>query len=486
VSLSLWLTILFAGFATLVVAALSAVAYVHEARAPYADLDRALAEEGALVGPLLELEVVDGGPLPVGVPDADDVRTFVQLFDATDVLLAAEPRDAPMPPTPASRVRALDGPPAYASWLRWLPGEPNPPSEGAFATARLPDGRRVRLHAQALGSGSVDETVLTWTSLESIDRSVQRFRTLLLVLSLGSVGIVWVGGYLVARAALAPVRTLTGTASQIAAASQFARRVPESDRSDELGVLAATINQMLEALEGAYRAQQRFVADAAHELRTPLTSVRGNAELLARPHLSDEDRAVAVSQLNEAAERASHLVQELLTLARSDAGYHLTLNAIELTSVVLDAVAELQTTRGRAISLGELESVTVRGHPVRLHQLMTILLDNAIKYTPDDGTIEVSAHAVDGQAEIRVRDTGIGITEEHLPHIFDRFYRADRARSQDPGGVGLGLSIGHWIVTEHGGVITAESAPGRGTTFIVRLPLAEVMAADDQSEGSEA
>jgi signal transduction histidine kinase len=279
--------------------------------------------------------------------------------------------------------------------------------------------------------------------------------------------------WLVAGRALRPVAALTATAEAIARSRSFRRRVPAEGGRDELGRLAATFNEMLGSLDGAYQAEQRFVADASHELRAPLTAIQANLELLERrPDLPPEARREAVAEAGREARRLAALVADLLALARADAGVALRREPVELDRVLLDAAAEARHLgRGPRLEVGALEPVAVQGDRDRLRQLLLILLDNALKYTPPAGQVTVGLRRDGTAAELFVRDTGVGIAPEHLARVFERFYRADAARARDPGGSGLGLPIARWIARQHGGDVSLASEPGRGTTATVRLPL---------------
>lgn len=284
--------------------------------------------------------------------------------------------------------------------------------------------------------------------------------------------------------ALRPVATLTHTARAIALSRGFSRRVPDTASRDELGELARTFNEMLGSLEEAYAAQQRFVADASHELRTPLTAVRGNLELLKTrgDEIPAEERRALVEAASAEAERMARLVSDLLALARADAGQKLSHKPVELDRVLLDV---FQQARGLAravkLSLRELDQLAVLGDVDQLKQLLLALVDNALKYTPAGGTVSLGLRREGPEAVIEVRDTGIGIAPADLPHVFERFYRADKARSRDAGGTGLGLAIARWIAQEHGGAIAVASQAGQGSTFTVRLPVLEVAGSGGQA-----
>jgi signal transduction histidine kinase len=241
---------------------------------------------------------------------------------------------------------------------------------------------------------------------------------------------------------------------------------------DELGRLAATFNQMLTSIEAAYVAQQRFVSDASHELRAPLTAIQGNLELLRRhPEMVSADRDESLAEAEREAGRLTRLVADLLALARADAGVTLQCRPVDLDTVVLDAFRMARSlAHGQELSLEPFEPAQVLGDEDRLKQLVLILLDNALKYTPVRGQVTLGLHQRDQQVEITVRDTGVGIATEDLPHVFDRFYRADPARSRDPGGTGLGLPIARWIARQHAGEVILSSTPGQGTMVVVQLP----------------
>jgi signal transduction histidine kinase len=294
--------------------------------------------------------------------------------------------------------------------------------------------------------------------------------------------------WLLARRALAPVATLTRTAARIAQAGDFAARMPAPVRPDEVGQMADTFNAMLSRLADLHASQRRFVADASHELRAPLTAIRGNAELLLLdPCTTEEDRSSALQDIAGEAERLARLVDALLSLARGDAGQIAPRQPVALHDALASA-CKWATERPHAprVMLGRFQPATVWANPDRVAQMLLILLDNATKYTPPSGSV-ICSLSVEGQwAVLTVRDTGMGIHPDDLPHIFERFFRADPARSHEsqgptdetgfPGsydvpGTGLGLAIARQIVEEAEGTITAHSRLGEGATFTVRLPV---------------
>ena len=282
---------------------------------------------------------------------------------------------------------------------------------------------------------------------------------------------------------------------------RFHQRVPERSwfGRDELTTLAATFNQMLANLEALYQQQQRFVADASHELRAPITSIRCNLDLLAKaPDLPAEEAQAALADAQAEANRMGRLVGDLLTLARSDSarqsqqsqdvtvadGYKKSgeeKQLVDLDSLLLEVFRQYHPAlengnidlrqQGPGLLLQHITPARVHGDADQLKQVLVALLDNALKYTPYEGSISLSLTTDEHFAIVKVSDTGIGISPNDLPHIFERFYRADRARSRNRGGSGLGLAIVQIIVLEYQGTIEAESAPGKGSTFTMRLPL---------------
>jgi signal transduction histidine kinase len=311
--------------------------------------------------------------------------------------------------------------------------------------------------------------------IQSIDHPLAIVRRVLLIGG-GLVTLLAFGvGWLLAGAALRPINRITQTAQTIGEARDFGQRVAYSGPPDEVGRLATTFNAMLARLQEAYQAQRRFVADASHELRTPLTTIRGNLGLLQRePPISEADRVAVLADLVAESERMSRLVGDLLTLARADAGRPLRHEAVPVAPLLADIARRLAAShRGRPIHYEGGQGVAVVGDPDALMQVLLILLDNALKFTPPDGDIRVTTTASAGHVAIAVQDTGPGISPEALPHIFERFYQGDTARAGT--GTGLGLAIARALVEALHGTISVESAAGRGSTFVVTLPRAPLV-----------
>ncbi len=280
------------------------------------------------------------------------------------------------------------------------------------------------------------------------------------------------GGWFLASRALAPVRRISEAASSISA-SNLSRRIDVARTENELGKLAGTLNDTFDRLEAAFDRQARFTADASHELRTPLSIVLSHAELALRKERAQEEYRDALGTCLTAAQRMRGIVDGLLTLARADTGeVRLKQEAVDLRRLIEETASLLRPMAekaGLALSIAA-EDVPAVGDPDRLREVATNLLTNAIRYNRPGGRVEASLRAEGGEAVLAVADTGIGIPEQDQPHLFERFYRVDKARSRDAGGSGLGLSIAKWIVEAHGGTIAFTSREGEGSTFTVRLP----------------
>jgi len=282
-----------------------------------------------------------------------------------------------------------------------------------------------------------------------------------------------VGGAFLADRALAPIDRVTRTAQSITQSNDLNRRIEESKSRDEVGLLAATFNEMLKRIDGIFRAQQQFVADVSHELRSPLTAIRGNLDLLRRGAAEDAtQRADALGAIDSESARMQRLVSDLLLLAQADAGFKIRKERVELDTLVLDVYRQGRAmARGVSVALGKEDQAQVMGDPDRLKQLLMNLVDNALKHTPSGGSVTISLERDAQWVRIAVADTGIGIPAADLPKIFDRLYRVDKSRARDKGGTGLGLAIAKWIAEAHGGRIEAQSQVSKGSVFTVWLPL---------------
>jgi two-component system sensor histidine kinase MprB len=319
-------------------------------------------------------------------------------------------------------------------------------------------GTHVRILNTPAGNGYVLQIA---RPLTEVDDSLDRLRTILVLIALAGIGLAAALGFAVARTTLAPVRRLTEATEEVTATRDLSRRMAD-EGTDELGRLAASFNTMLAALEDSARSQRRFVADASHELRTPLTSLRTNIDVLARADaLPPEEREQLLADVAEQLAEMSELVAELVALDRAEEG-------ADPEDVRLDLLAAEAIERARRNSNGvtftsDLEESTVHGVPGSIERAVGNLLDNAAKWSPPDGEVEVSVR--DG--EVVVRDHGPGIDESDLPYVFDRFYRAPSARGLP--GSGLGLAIVRQVAKAHGGSVAVERPEGGGTLVRMRL-----------------
>jgi len=297
-----------------------------------------------------------------------------------------------------------------------------------------------------------------------------------------------VGAFL-ARRELLPIAEITRTASRISRAKDLDLRLQIEEAGSEIGELSATFNEMLDRIQKLFKGQERLVADVSHELRTPLTSIQGNMGLLRRmaARLSANERPDAdmlgqfteiTDEVSSETERMNTLINDLLFLAQADSGMlQLRMEPVEMDTLLLDVYRQARRMAehrkgpgGLEVRLGEEDQALVMGDRKRLYQLVLNLADNAIKYTPTGGVITLSLKSAEGWVQLRVADTGIGIAPEQQQHIFERFYRTDKARSREQGGSGLGLSIVAYLAQAHNGHITVESALGQGSAFTVWLP----------------
>jgi two-component system, OmpR family, sensor kinase len=309
------------------------------------------------------------------------------------------------------------------------------------------------------------------TSLQSYYTTMDRLWRLL---ALGTVlvsAIAFVTGAALAQTALRPIDAITLTAQRINRAQDLSRRIPLIGPRDEIHRLTATINEMLDRIEGMFDRQRQFMGDVSHELRTPLTTIRGELELMERTGHVDPEGLDAV---RDEAERMSRLVGDLLLLARADRTLELERAPVALEALVVEVLRHGERLAGdaRTVALGPVAAVTVTGDRDRLKQALLNLVGNALTHTPVGTHVTIGVRRDGDTVRVDVTDDGVGIPAEHLDHLFERFYRVDKARSRSRGGTGLGLAIVEWIAGAHGGSVEVASTVGKGTTFSLCLPLA--------------
>jgi len=330
----------------------------------------------------------------------------------------------------------------------------------AFTGTTLPGGRAVVLRVS-----------------RSEDRLRQQLSEILVVLVLGLpliVALAGVGGYVLARRALAPIDHLALDARRITA-ERLHERLSVPNQHDEIGRLAAVINDTLTRLESSFDQLRRFTADASHELRTPLSVIRGIGEMGLRETRTVPEYKEAIGSMLEEVDRLTHLVETLLRLSHGDAGtVRLVTEPIDvglLMHEVVAALGVLAEERQQRLNLDVSEDVDVRADRLVLREAFLNVVDNAIKYSPNQSAIEVRVSRSGELAVITVADQGAGIPAEHRERIFDRFYRVDEARSRGSGGTGLGLAIAKWAVEVSGGQISVGGSPTGGALFQITLPL---------------
>jgi heavy metal sensor kinase len=354
-----------------------------------------------------------------------------------------------------------------------VPASPAFPGSRLVYDQQLPALGRHRVLAERMRLGGREFVVLLLAPLEAVDRELDRVRAVLL--AAGPVALLLSAGfgYWLARRALAPVDRLRREAEAVTA-ERLDRRLPVVNPDDEFGRLTQTINAMIARLERSFVEVRRFTADASHELRTPLTVLRTQVEVALGKRLDPADHQQLLGNVLEELVRLSRLTDQLLTLSRRDAGVEqLTPGPLDLHALVagvVDALRPLAEVKDVRLQLEGKGPLVIAGDEGRLRQVFINLLDNALKYTPEGGAVTVCVGRQGEAGVVSVADTGIGIPPEHLPHVFDRFYRVDRARSGAEGGTGLGLSIALSIVKAHGGDIRLTSTDGQGTVCTVTLP----------------
>jgi signal transduction histidine kinase len=417
-------------------------------------------------GDRLWSQIASGRPFrPGGSYPFTDLKTspaqFVELIPTGDQVFSTGTIDNAPPIMPTSLLQATSS------------------DQGRLATVQPANSPLLRVYVRAIGSSGY---IVVGQPLFGIEEQLRGLRLFLLggafLSLLGAAAASW----LVAGRALRPLDAMAGTAEEIGMTQDLSRRLPESPVDDEVGRLQRSFNRMLRQLEDAYHrlqsalvAQRRFVADASHELRSPLTTIRGNVGLLLkRTDITSDDRLAALNDIAGESERMSRMVQDLLTLARADAGYHLEKSPVDLEPIIQDVSRQAQTLQpSRRVELQDGVPTVVQGNADALKQLLWILVDNAMKHTSEGGRIRMGLGSSGLTAELAVADDGPGIPREDLERIFERFYQADTARSGE--GTGLGLAIARWIAEEHGGRVFAGNNPEGGAIFTVQLPATKVL-----------
>lgn len=372
-------------------------------------------------------------------------------------------------------LRLLDGTGQVRETLGIADAPPSAPPIPGHITVET-DATRWRIYSQPLTD--VDGSAAGWLqviqplapvqeALEELSRQMLLGFPLALLLATA-------GGLFLARRALTPIDRMTSTAAALSA-SNLTRRISYTGPADELGRLATTFDAMLDRLAAAFARERRFTADAAHELRTPLTALKGRIEVALNRQRSAAEYAATLQALANDVDRLVRLSDDLLLLARLDDGELRPapepLRLDDLLASIIESVADLAEARGVALRAEVMAALAVAGDLSQLGRLFLNLLDNALKFTPAQGSVTVRLSMDGSWAVVAIADTGPGITPEHLPLLGQRFYRGAADRARGAGGSGLGLAIAAELARAHGGMLALESIPGQGTTATVRLPL---------------
>jgi heavy metal sensor kinase len=470
------LTLWYGAALILSLAVFAVVLYLARRSASYQDLDRRIQSEADLTAGILAesyrargvLVEPDTAGRPVLIPEVaavlEVVPDFLLLTSRDGRLLFASP-DA----------RALTF--AEFEQLSGLVAR-TPPGRVPEKHRIVPDGPTLHYVIRAIPqAGGQFGALFAGADTRSAELGLQQLvSTIIVAFVIGLVPAVLVGRWLAGRA-LEPVDRMITEVREISDGRTLHRRLAVPMVKDEMGRLAETLNEMMSRLERSFAALRRFTADASHELKTPLTVVRAGVErAITRPDVPQETLAALEETLQEV-NRMTELLDSLLTLARADEGRaELHRDPVDLRAIVAEAgeTGELLAEHaGVAIDIGTPpEPVVLAVDRSRVRQLILNLIENAVKYTPRGGNVSVQLGVSDGKVLLTVADSGIGIAPGDLPHIFDRFWRADSARTRTGArpGAGLGLAISKWIAEAHGGTIEVQSRPGRGTTFTVTFP----------------
>ncbi len=448
---------------TVAVAAFGVFVQLTAADAVRADIDRLVQDRAFMLAKATFAGNPQLQPWMESFLETDKQRLFVQLFDAEGNLLAKSANLAePLPLSPAARRTVETSLAAHTE------------------TVARKDGELVRLATVPVAffrDGRNQVTGFAQCAVLVRDRET-RLRALRLWLCIGgaaTVGAVWLVAFLLLNHWLRTVDSASESAHLIGSQGRLRERLFVPPQDDELARLARTFNELLDRLEAAHTTQQRFLADASHELRTPLTVLRGEIEVALRRERTGEDYREVLQSAREEIERLSRLTENLLALARADAGEGIAareeVDLAALCQEVARKLSSLSGLTGVAVSVDAASPTFVHGDSVALERVFANLVENALRYTPRGEGVTLSVATEAGAALVRVRDTGPGIPAEHLPHLFERFYRVDKARSREFGGAGLGLSIVQALIEAHGGSVSVASEVGQGTEFCVRLPV---------------
>ncbi|NWJ45373.1 MAG: HAMP domain-containing protein [Chloroflexi bacterium] len=411
--------------------------------------------------------------------DLDASLTYVQISDPKGNLLQAVP-DIRLMTQPVTQQILRD----------------NINFPGEYFTFRMPDtdepvkGYTERITLRGSTVGYVQ-------TINSMKQSLAVSNSLIYPFGIGGIAAVValvIFGWWITRRAFSPIENITRAAFRIGATNDLTERIQVDQFSnDEVSRLGRAFDGMLDRLEKEFKLQRHFIADSSHELRTPLTVIRGNLDLLRR-NPDPVNQSESLQAIEREVKRMQKLVEDLLLLAKADANQTIEFSSTNLDEIVLEVYKQAQVlaqARHQTLKLGNFEIIKVVGDADQLKRAILNLVDNAIKYTPEEGIVTISLHSGNRWAQVAVTDTGVGIDTTDQSQIFSRFYRVEKARSRAGGGTGLGLPIVKYIVESHGGRISLDSEEGKGSTFTLWLPQiseqspdADELEAEGQSEDS--
>jgi len=452
--LTLWYVVVFG----LLLAGFSAFVYLGLSQTLYARLDQSLSQSAQVVAGEFRSEVAENergaaSGAAQALTELNLPGVYAAIFDG-EQLLASN----------------FDGDQSLARGLLAST------ATGGQATFRTVQGFGEEGARVAVISAQARDKAYRVAAAEPLHNLVEQLESIRRIFYLGfptSLLVAGIGGFILAKKSLAPVVAMSNQAEHISARNLH-ERLSIGNKSDELGHLARVFNDLLSRLDGSFESMRVFIADASHELRTPLSIIRGEADVALSQDRDATEYRDALAIIQEEATRLSCIVDDMMALARADAGQRrLQIEEFYLNDLVEEcckAAAVLTVREGVSLTKEPTADIAFRGDQDLLRRMLLNLLDNAIKYTPSGGSVSVELACEPANVKIIVSDTGIGIPADHAQHVFERFYRVDKARSRADGGSGLGLAIAKWVAEAHQGSIRLVSRPGHGSKFTVSLP----------------
>ena len=454
VRLTAWYVVAFG----LLLAAFSAFVYLVLSQSLYSRLDQSLSRATEIVAGEFRSEVLEhNGNAATGAAQTLSELVlpgiYVAIFDGKQLLVSNFDGD---------QLSAHD-----------LLGSIHPTGQATFHTLKSHGEKGVRVAVIPTHAGGKEYLITVGESLDSLVAQLESIRRIFYLGFPASLLAAGLGGFVLAKKSLAPVVAMSIQAESISARN-LDERLSIGNTKDELGHLAGVFNELLSRLDGSFRAMREFIADASHELRTPLAIIRGEADVALSQERESTEYKDALAIIQDEAKRLSRVVDDMMALARADAGQRrLRIDEFYLNDLVEEccrAATVLTVREGVTLTLKPMSDIAFSGDVDLLRRMFMNLLDNAIKYTSSGGSISVEVEREPENLKIIVSDTGIGIPADQAPHVFERFYRVDKARSRADGGSGLGLAIAKWVAEAHKGSIDLVSSPGQGSKFTVSLP----------------